>query len=220
MKIAVIGSNRGIGLELVRQLVRAGHQVFAFCRQSSPALRECAPAAIIEHFEVTDAAQMQRSVAALDLTRLDWLFHVSGMLTPQSLSNFDPAAIVKQFTVNAIAPVLTVQVFTPHMTASSKIGLLTSRMGSMTDNTTGGSYGYRMSKAALNAAGKSLSLDLKSRGIAVFLLHPGYVKTDMTHQRGLIDTAESSRGLIALMEQKTAQQTGTFWHVNGEQLPW
>ena len=163
---------------------------------------------------------MQRSVAALDLTRLDWLFHVSGILTPQSLSNFDPAAIVNQFTVNAIAPVLTVQVFTPHMTASSKIGLLTSRMGSMTDNTTGGSYGYRMSKAALNAAGKSLSLDLKSRGIAVFLLHPGYVKTDMTHQRGLIDTAESARGLIALMEQKTAQQTGTFWHVNGEQLPW
>lgn len=220
MKIAVIGSNRGIGLELVRQLVRAEHQVFAFCRQSSPALRACAPSAIIEQFEVTDAAQMQRSVAALDLTRLDWLFHVSGILTPQSLNNFDPAAIVEQFTVNAIAPVLATQVFTPYMTASSKIGLLTSRMGSMTDNTTGGSYGYRMSKAALNAAGKSLSVDLKSRGIAVFLLHPGYVKTDMTHQRGLIDTAESARGLIALMEQKTAQQTGTFWHVNGEQLPW
>ena len=126
----------------------------------------------------------------------------------------------KGITVNAIAPVLATQVFTPYMTASSKIGLLTSRMGSMTDNTTGGSYGYRMSKAALNAAGKSLSVDLKSRGIAVFLLHPGYVKTDMTHQRGLIDTAESARGLVALMEQKTAQQTGTFWHVNGEQLPW
>ena len=220
MKIAVIGSNRGIGLELVRQLVHAEHQVFAFCRRSSPALRACAPAAIIEHFEVTDAAQMQRSVASLDLANLDWLFHVSGILTPQNLTNFDLAAIVEQFTVNAIAPVLSAQVFAPYMTASSKIGLLTSRMGSMTDNTTGGSYGYRMSKAALNAAGKSLSLDLKSSGIAVFLLHPGYVKTDMTHHRGLIDTAESARGLIALMEQKTAQQTGTFWHVNGEQLPW
>ncbi len=220
MKIAVIGCNRGIGLALVKQLVDAEHQVFAFCRRSSAALDACKPATIVENFEVTDLPQMQSRMTAIDLSNLDWMFHVSGILTPQSLANFDQSSVIEQFTVNAIAPVLSAQVFIPHMRVSSKIALLTSRMGSVSDNTTGGSYGYRMSKAALNAAGKSLSLDLKSRGIAVFLMHPGYVKTDMTRQRGQIDSHESACGLIRLMEQKTLQQSGTFWHVNGDQLPW
>jgi NAD(P)-dependent dehydrogenase (short-subunit alcohol dehydrogenase family) len=93
-------------------------------------------------------------------------------------------------------------------------------MGSIADNDSGGSYGYRMSKAALNAAGKSLSVDLKEEGHPVFLLHPGYVKTDMTNHTGYIDTNESAEGLYQVMKNKTLADTGTFWHTNGEPLPW
>ncbi|NOQ76903.1 MAG: SDR family oxidoreductase, partial [Methylococcaceae bacterium] len=90
----------------------------------------------------------------------------------------------------------------------------------MADNDSGGSYGYRMSKAAVNAAGKSLAIDLKPQGIAVAILHPGWVKTDMTGYGGLIDTHESVAGLLERMNELTLENTGGFWHINGERLPW
>ena len=93
-------------------------------------------------------------------------------------------------------------------------------MGSIDDNDSGGSYAYRMSKSAVNAAGKSLSIDLKPKGIAVAILHPGWVRTDMTGHGGLIDPDESAAGLIQRMEELTLETSGTFWHTNGEKLPW
>jgi NAD(P)-dependent dehydrogenase (short-subunit alcohol dehydrogenase family) len=93
-------------------------------------------------------------------------------------------------------------------------------MGSIADNDSGGSYGYRMSKAAVNAAGKSLAIDLKPRGIAVAILHPGWVKTDMTGHGGLVDTDESVSGLIERLNELNLENTGSFWHMNGELLPW
>lgn len=106
------------------------------------------------------------------------------------------------------------------LAGNSKVALISSRMGSIADNTSGGSYGYRMSKAALNAAGKSLALDLAGRGISVAVLHPGYVRTDMTGQQGLIEVAESAAGLIQRINELTPATSGTFWHSNGEILPW
>jgi NAD(P)-dependent dehydrogenase (short-subunit alcohol dehydrogenase family) len=115
---------------------------------------------------------------------------------------------------------LVTQALLPNLHEGSKVGIITSRMGSIDDNDSGGSYAYRMSKSAVNAAGKSLSIDLKPRGIAVAILHPGWVRTDMTGHGGLIDADESASGLIKRMEELTLDTSGGFWHTNGERLPW
>jgi NAD(P)-dependent dehydrogenase (short-subunit alcohol dehydrogenase family) len=107
-----------------------------------------------------------------------------------------------------------------HLASPSKLALITSRMGSIGDNTSGGSYGYRMSKAALNAAGRSLAHDLRGQGVAVVLLHPGYVRTDMTGGSGQVGPSEAARMLIERIDHLTIDQTGSFWHANGEVLPW
>jgi NAD(P)-dependent dehydrogenase (short-subunit alcohol dehydrogenase family) len=179
----VTGSNRGIGLELCRQLKARGYDVIATCRHRSPALAEL-DVEIIEDVEVSD---------------------------PISLSMFE---------VNSLGPLLTTQTLVKHMSEGSKVGIITSRMGSIADNDSGGSYAYRMSKAAVNAAGKSLSVDLKPKGIAVGILHPGWVRTDMTGHGGLIDADESASGLLDRMAELNIENTGTFWHMNGEVLPW
>jgi NAD(P)-dependent dehydrogenase (short-subunit alcohol dehydrogenase family) len=93
-------------------------------------------------------------------------------------------------------------------------------MGSIEDNTSGGRYGYRMSKAAVNMAGRSLANDLKNDGVAVAILHPGFVRTEMTGHQGLIDPPESAAGLIARIDEVTLETSGTFWHTKGEVIPW
>jgi NAD(P)-dependent dehydrogenase (short-subunit alcohol dehydrogenase family) len=220
MNIAVVGSNRGIGLALCQQLIKEEHQVYAFCRKSSDELHQAGPTKIIENFEVTDSKSMTQALQKNELPKIDRLYHVSGILESTHLETFDVESLQRQFMVNSVAPILSVKAFLPFLSEGAKIGLLTSRMGSIADNGSGGSYGYRMSKAALNAAGKSLALDLKEQGLAVFLLHPGWVKTDMTGQTGHVDTTESAQGLIQIMESKSLEETGSFWHMNGEQLPW
>ena len=106
------------------------------------------------------------------------------------------------------------------MTPGAKVALITSRMGSIADNSSGGSYGYRMSKAALNAAGRSLAIDLAARGIAVGLLHPGYVRTDMTGGSGNVEASEAAAMLVARIDELDAAKSGSFRHANGEELPW
>ena len=128
--------------------------------------------------------------------------------------------IERQFRVNALGPLLTVHAFAETLASGAKVALITSRMGSMADNTSGGSYGYRMSKAALNAAGRSLANDLASRGIAVGLLHPGYVRTDMTGGRGDVEPAEAAARLVERIDDLSTANSGTFRHANGEELPW
>ena len=108
----------------------------------------------------------------------------------------------------------------PLPTMPRTIGIVTSRMGSVADNDSGGAYGYRMSKAAVNITGVSLARDLAERGISVALLHPGYVRTDMTGHSGHIDAEEAAAGLIQRMDELSPATTGTFWHANGETLPW
>ena len=102
----------------------------------------------------------------------------------------------------------------------AKVALVTSRMGSIDDNSSGGAYGYRMSKAALNMAGKSLAVDLRARGVAVAILHPGMVKTDMIGGNGQVEPADAAKGLLARIDDLTLATSGAFWHMNGERLPW
>lgn len=220
MNVAIVGSNRGIGLALVEEILKKKHNVYAFCRQSTSHLNDSQPTQIIEGFDVTDFSSMQSQLDGANLPKMDWLIHVAGIMQTSELDQLNPNGIMKQLQVNALAPLMTVRAFLPHLSQQCKIGLVTSRMGSIADNTSGGYYGYRMSKAALNAAGKSLSMDLKEQGKSVFLLHPGYVKTDMTGHTGQVTANESALGLIKIMDSKKLDETGTFWHMNGEQLPW
>lgn len=218
----VTGANRGIGLEMCRQLKVRGDEVVAVCRQSSSELSKLG-VRVIDGIDVRQSGDCDKLRDTLADAHIDALVQVAGVLRKQSLGGIDAQAVDEirlQFDTNAIAPVLVVQALVDRMGKGSKIGIITSRMGSIADNDSGGSYGYRMSKAAVNAAGKSLAVDLKDSGIAVALLHPGYVRTDMTGHSGFIDPDESVKGLLARLDELTINTTGCFWHQNGECLPW
>ncbi|MAH72755.1 MAG: hypothetical protein CBC09_01565 [Cellvibrionales bacterium TMED49] len=200
--------------------MQARHQVFAFCRNASQDLRSVRPKSIIENFDVTNQITMRVGLRSLDSAKLDWLIHVSGLLRPVTFSRFNQSSLLEQFQVNAIGPVLTVQAFLPYLAQRSKIVILTSKLGSIKENVSGGSYGYRMSKSALNMAGKSMSEELRPRGKTLFLLHPGFVKTDMTGFRGNINPAESARAMIKIISTKSLRDSGSFFNIDGTKLPW
>ena len=216
LKIGVVGSNRGIGLSLVWQLVRFRHQVYAFCRNASEELSSVRPKNIIENFDVTNQAAMRVSLRSLGSVKLDWLIHVAGLLRPVTFSSFNQSSVFEQFKVNAVGPILTVQVFLPYLAQSSKIGILTSKLGSIKQNTSGGSDGCRMSKSELNMAGKSMSGELRPKGIALFLLHPGFVRTDMTGFRGNTDPSDWASALIKIINAKSLRDSGSFFNIDGK----
>lgn len=219
MNIAVVGANRGIGLEFCRQYSK-DNKVFAFCRKASDILNSVGVEQVIEGCEVTSLDSLTKAASQLNADKLDLLIHVSGVLSSQSLEDFDVGEIKKQFEINSIGPILSYKAFSKYLKSGSKFSVLSSRMGSVADNDSGGHYGYRMSKAAINMAAVSLANDLKGSDVAVIILHPGYVRTEMTGGNGLIDTDESVNGMIKILSEKTMSDTGTFWHTNGEQLPW
>ncbi len=223
MTHVIIGANRGIGLEIVRQLRTRGDTVVATCRQTHPDL-DATGAEIVEDVDVTRHETLRALERHLQGRSVDWLMVVAGVMRIQRLGELDAGAVDDirlQFESNALGPLMAVEALAPLLDDGGKIGIVTSRMGSIADNTSGNSYGYRMSKAAVNMAGVSLAEDLRPRGISVALLHPGYVRTDMTSHNGHIDADESARGLIARMDELDLQRTGRFWHaVSGDQLPW
>lgn len=214
----VTGANRGIGLEYCRQLKERGDNVIAVCRSMSDELKDL-DVQVETDVDITSDSSVAKLVKKLDGKQLDVLINNAGIIERVSLDNLDFDSIRKQFEVNAVGPLRLTQALLNNFKSGSKIVLMTSRMGSIDDNTSGGSYGYRMSKVALSMAGKSLSEDLKSKGIPVAILHPGLVKTRMTGFSG-ITTEESVKGLLARIDELNMENTGTFWHSNGEVLPW
>jgi len=220
--VVVAGANRGIGLALVRCHLQRGDQVLGLCRQSSAELQASA-ARIEAGVEVTDDVALAGLAERLAGIEIDRLLVCAGVLSSESLDALDSDAaqrIRRQFEVNALAPLRLVHALLPRLGRGSKVGILTSRMGSIADNGSGGYYGYRMSKAALNAAGRSLALDLAPRGISVFLLHPGFVRTDMTGGNGDISAEQSAANLMARVDALNEADSGSFWHANGQALPW
>jgi len=216
----IIGANRGIGLELVRQLKERGEDVIATCRSSSPEL-DALSVRVESNIDITSGDSVIKLRENLKDTKVDVLIHNAGIAEFNSLSNLDPQSILHQFEVNALSPLCCVQTMLSHLSKSAKIALISSRMGSIEDNTSGGSYGYRMSKVALCMAGKSLAVDLKPNGISVGILHPGLVSTRMTgFTSNGIQPKESVKGLIQRIDELTLENTGTFWHSNSEILPW
>lgn len=156
----------------------------------------------------------------LEGARVDDLICNAGILREESLDNLDLDSVREQLEVNAIGHLRVVNALRGRLGSGSKIALITSRMGSIGDNGSGGEYGYRMSKAALNAAGVSLAHDLRPAGVAVAILHPGYVRTDMTGGGGNVTPEEAARQLVDRLDALTLQTSGTFWHANGQILPW
>jgi NAD(P)-dependent dehydrogenase (short-subunit alcohol dehydrogenase family) len=219
MGITVItGANRGIGLELATQLSERGNTVVALVRRASPAL-QALDVEIIDGVDVTDD-DLSAVAKAIGERSIDILINNAGLLERTTIDDMDLASIRRQFEVNTLGPLKVTHALLGNLSAGSKVAHVTSRMGSIEDNTSGSHYGYRMSKTALNMACKSMSLDLAGRGISVCVLHPGFVRTEMTGNSGYIDADEAARGLIARVDDLSSENSGSFWHQNGESLPW
>ena len=216
----VTGANRGIGLEYCRQLKSRGEDVVAVCRQGSDELQTLG-VRVEAGLELSDTQAINDLKQRLDGLSLDGVILNAGILQSMGLTDLDPAGIRRQFEVNALAPLLLARALVDQMPRGAKLVLMTSRMGSIDDNTSGGSYGYRMSKVALNMAGKSLAIDLEPRGIAVAILHPGLVRTRMIQfNPSGIPPEQSVKDLLARIDGLTMANSGSFWHANGELLPW
>lgn len=217
--VVVSGASRGIGLELARQYRDRGDQVVAACRQATGELKKLG-VEVVEGVDVTDEAAVTKLAKAVGKRQVDILVNCAGVLSDESLADLDFDRIRYQFEVNSLGPLRVTAALRENLEPGSKVAIVTSRMGSIEDNTSGGRYGYRMSKCAVNMAGRSLAHDLKEAGIAVAVLHPGFVRTDMTGHQGLVDPPESAAGLIARIDELTLESSGGFWHANGERLPW
>ncbi len=154
---------------------------------------------------------------------LNILIHNAGIMGRAGLESLDTGNVLEVLNVNSVGPLRTVRAFLDQLTRSegrSKIALITSLMGSIADNRSGGSYAYRMSKTALNMAGKSMAVDLAGDGIDLIILHPGWVQTDMGGAAARISVEESVTGMMGMLDKLDASLSGTFWHSNGNELPW
>jgi len=216
----ITGANRGIGYEYCRQLNERRDTVIAVCRSASEELKQLG-VRVEEGIDITSDASVADFCDRLGDSAIDGLINNAGIIKRVTLEDLDFDSIRQQFEVNALGALRVTHALLPNLKAGSKIVLMTSRMGSIADNTSGSSYGYRMSKVALSMAGKSLAHDLKPRGIGVAILHPGLVQTRMTNFTSSgITPEESVKGLLKRIDELTLENTGTFWHANGEVLPW
>lgn len=218
MATLITGCNRGIGLELAKLSKQRGEKIIAVCRTYSDEIRLIADQ-VIDGIDITDKASLQKAVMQIR-EPLDKVIQNAGLFLEDNIDDLQRDSIQKQFAINALAPLELTSLLIPKLADGAKLAFITSRMGSIADNTSGGYYGYRMSKAALNAGVKSLAVDLKPRNITAVVLHPGYVKTRMTGFQGEVSAEDSARGLLQRIDALNTNITGTFWHMNGELLPW
>lgn len=224
MSKLIIGASRGIGLEIVKQLCERDAEVLATVRSAPAEELQSSGAKIFEGVDITQHETLRNLAKKLAGEQLEWVMVVSGLMRIQHLGELDDDAvndIRAQFEVNTLGPLMTAEIFSPLISRGGKFGIVTSRMGSIADNTSGNNYGYRISKAAVNMAAVSLAHDLQPQGISLALLHPGWVRTDMTGHNGLIDPPDSAAALIERMDNISPEQSGCFWHApNREILPW
>ncbi|MDX1404238.1 MAG: SDR family oxidoreductase [Woeseiaceae bacterium] len=216
--VLITGSNRGIGLELCRQYHERGDEVIAVCRTSSPDLDKLG-VRVIDNIDSDSDDDVANLVAQLGDSRLDIVLNNAGILRSDTLDTVDFEDMLEQYRVNTIGPLRVIRALRGKLARGGKVGIVTSRVGSIGDNGSGNNYGYRASKAAANMVGMNLRHDLEAEGVAVALLHPGLVATDMTGGRG-ISPADAAAGLIARMDELSMDNTGSFWHAEGYALPW
>ena len=228
--ILITGSNRGLGLQMVKQSVKNGWRVYACCRDPGAAdelvkVASLTPGQVSVHvLDIADTAQIQALAYELRNTAIDWLINNAGVYgsMDHQFGNTDEIDWLNTFKINTIGPMKMMESFIPNLELGQekKIATLSSKMGSMDDNGSGGSYIYRSSKAALNAVIKSSSLDLKDKGIVSLALHPGWVRTDMGGPNGEIDAPESIEKMFATIEAATLNESGSFYDIDRTIIPW
>jgi|SRR5688572_30562506 NAD(P)-dependent dehydrogenase (short-subunit alcohol dehydrogenase family) len=228
--VLVTGANRGLGLEFVRQYAQAGWKTYAACRSPKSAKElkalqnQHAGRITVLSLDVTDAASIRTAAATLRGEPIDLLLNNAGVGSPpaQKIGSFDYAAWAKVLDANVLGPARMVEAFVENVATGrdKRIVTVTSRMGSIADNSSGGSYAYRSSKAGVNAAMKSFAIDLAPRGITCVVVHPGWVRTDMGGAGGKLAPAESVKSLRALIAELSPADSGKFFNVDGEELPW
>jgi NAD(P)-dependent dehydrogenase (short-subunit alcohol dehydrogenase family) len=216
--VLITGCNRGIGLQLCTQYSARGDDVIAVVRTSNPEL-EALPVRVITGVDVGDGASMSVLKDAIGDQNIDILLNNAGILRGDSLESLDFEAMEEQFRINTLGPLRVTEALLPNLGSGSKLAIVSSRVGSIEDNTSGGYYGYRASKTAVNQIGTNLKHDLAPRGISVALLHPGLVATEMTGGQG-ITPKESAQGLINRIDDLNSENSGGFWHAEGYSLPW
>ncbi len=215
----VTGANRGIGLSLTKALKERGDDVLAVCRSTSNALSSLG-VEVLEGVDVAAPNCGELVATAVGERKVDLLINNAGILVwGDSIEAPNFEGMTQQFEVNAVGP-MRITFALRHRLAGGKVAYITSRMGSIADNGSGGAYGYRMSKAALNIAAVSVAQDLRTQGTAVIILHPGMVKTDMIGGRGQVEPDDAAAGLLSRIDELTLETSGKFFHQNGEELPW
>ena len=228
--VLVTGANRGLGLEFCRQYAESGWKVLACCREPDRAdalkkLAESHPEIALHRLDVSRFDEVDTLAQALAGQPIDFLIHNAGIYGDSERTPFgalDYTAWMKAMEINALAPVKLTEALLPQLELGSGklVAALTTLMGSLADNRTGGSILYRSSKAALNMAMKTLSVDLRRRGIGVLLLHPGWVRTDMGGPNAITLPKESIAGMIKVMEAYQPGDSGKFLDFRGKELPW
>ena len=227
--ILITGANRGIGLELTEQFAADGWTVLACCRDTASAgalgaLGERFDTIEVHALDVTDYPQMRALSARLRDRPIDILLSNAGIYGPRG-ANFGAVEAEgwrEVFEVNSIAPLMLVQAFVEQVAASEHklVAVISSKMGSIDDNGSGGSYIYRSSKTAVNQVFKSLSIDLADRGVSAISLHPGWVQTDMGGADAETSVHDSAAGLKSILQSAGIEQSGQFLEYNGDPIPW
>ncbi len=217
--IVITGASRGIGLELAMQYKARGDDVIVLNRGDADVLSQLG-AEVHSGIDVTSDESVADFAHKMAGRQIDVLINNAGLLSRETLDDLNFDRMRAQYEVNALAPLRVTNALRANFKPGSKIAIVSSRVGSVEDNGSGGNYGYRMSKAAVNMAGANLAIDFKAGEIPVILLHPGYVKTDMTGNSGGIEPAVAANGLIQRIDDLSMATTGTFWHAEGYKLPW
>lgn len=222
--VVITGANRGIGLELCRQLKTAGAEVIAAARdpESAEELRDVTPARI-EALDVADPESVAAFAAALDETAVDVLINNAGTGGPGAgIANLDFDEVARTVAVNSLGPLRVTQALLPQLRRGRRrtVVHISSNMGSITNNDQGGYYGYRASKTALNSFNRTLAHELGCLGFTCVVLHPGWVRTGMGGDGAPLTPAESVRGLVKIVAGLSADHNGGFFDYTGAQLPW
>ncbi len=216
--VLVTGCNRGIGLQLCKQFAERGDDVIGVCRESNDDL-DALSVRVISGVDVGDDSTMGALKEGVGDQAIDIVLNNAGICLRDDLDSLDYESMLQQYRVNTLGPLRVTQTLLENLRSGSKVIIITSRVGSIEDNSSGGYYGYRASKTAVNQVGMNLKHDLGPRGIAIALLHPGYVATDMTDGQGVAPAA-AARGLINRIDDLTLETSGGFWHAEGYRLPW
>jgi NAD(P)-dependent dehydrogenase (short-subunit alcohol dehydrogenase family) len=226
-QVLITGANRGIGLEFTKQYAHDGWRVFACCRepQSASALQAIANTnnnVQIFALDVGNFAQIDALALQLKHESIDLLLNNAGVYPNSSFGNIDYSEWADGFKINSMAPLKMAEAFVQHVSRGQlkKIATLSSKMGSIDDNSSGASYSYRTSKTAANMVMKSLSIDLKPYGISVVTLHPGWVQTDMGGSGALINAQTSVAGMRKVIADTNLSNTGRFIAYDGQAINW